>query len=65
MRLDDFRLDNFTFTSVLGALVLIVNDEKHFQQMHCALLKSGTGFLTLVLNALMYNYVECASLQLV
>uniref|UniRef100_A0A2N9IVP1 DYW domain-containing protein n=1 Tax=Fagus sylvatica TaxID=28930 RepID=A0A2N9IVP1_FAGSY len=35
MRRDDFRPDNFTFTSVLGALALIVEDEKHCQQMHC------------------------------
>ncbi|KAL4632189.1 hypothetical protein ACB092_04G034100 [Castanea dentata] len=61
MRRDDFRPDNYTFTSVLGALALIVEDEKYCQQMHCAVLKSGTVFVTSVLNALISAYVKCAS----
>ncbi|GMY24358.1 pentatricopeptide repeat-containing protein At1g25360 [Fagus crenata] len=60
MRRDDFRPDNFTFTSVLGALALIVEDEKHCQQMHCFMLKSGTGLVTSVLNALISAYVKCS-----
>ncbi|POO00223.1 DYW domain containing protein [Trema orientale] len=61
MRWGDFRPDNLTFTSVLSALALIVDDEKQCQQMHCAVVKSGTGFATSVLNALISVYVKCAS----
>lgn len=61
MRRDDFRPDNFTFTSVLGALSLIADEEKHCQQMHCAVVKSGTGYVTSVLNALVSAYVKCSS----
>ena len=61
IRRDDFRPANYTFTSVLGALVLIVEDENYCQQMHYAVLKSGTVFVTLVLNALISAYVKCAS----
>ena len=61
----NIRPDNFTFTSVLGALALIVEEEKQCQQMHCAVVKSGTGFVTSILNALMSVYVKCASSPLV
>ncbi|CBI19832.3 unnamed protein product, partial [Vitis vinifera] len=60
-----FRPDNFTFTSVLGALALIVEDEKQCQQIHCAVVKSGSGFVTSVLNALLSVFVKCASSPLV
>lgn len=61
MRRHGFRPDNFTLTSVLGALALIADEEKQCQQMHSAMLKSGTGFVTSVLNALISAYVKCAS----
>lgn len=61
MRREAFRPDNFTFTSVLGALALIADREKQCQQVHGAVLKSGTGFVTSVLNALISVYVKCAS----
>ncbi|KAB1203733.1 hypothetical protein CJ030_MR8G011205 [Morella rubra] len=61
MRREDFRPDNFTFTSVLGALALIADEEKQCQQIHGDVLKSGTGFVTSVLNALISAYVKCAS----
>ncbi|KAF5455824.1 hypothetical protein F2P56_025359 [Juglans regia] len=61
MRREAFRPDNFTFTSVLGALALIADQKKQCQQIHGAVLKSGTGFVTSVLNALISVYVKCAS----
>ncbi|XP_059650550.1 pentatricopeptide repeat-containing protein At1g25360 [Cornus florida] len=61
MRRDNFLPDNFTFTSVLGALALIADREKHCQQLHCAVVKSGTEFVTSVINALISLYVKCAS----
>ncbi|CAK7346275.1 unnamed protein product [Dovyalis caffra] len=61
MQRDNFRPDNFTFTSVLGALALVAEKEKHCQQLHCAVVKSGTGFVTSVLNALISSYVKCAA----
>ncbi|XP_021291366.1 pentatricopeptide repeat-containing protein At1g25360 [Herrania umbratica] len=57
---DEFRPDNFTFTSVLGGLALVVDREMQCKQMHCTVLKSGTGFVTSVLNALVSVYVNCA-----
>ncbi|KAK1554470.1 hypothetical protein Q3G72_012639 [Acer saccharum] len=62
---DDIRPDNFTFTSILSALSLIADDERHCMQMHCAVVKSGTGLVTSVLNALVSVYVKCASSPLV
>ncbi|OMP08700.1 hypothetical protein COLO4_06195 [Corchorus olitorius] len=56
---DEFRPNNFTFTSVLGGLALVVDREMQCRQMHCAVLKSGTGFVTSVLNALVSVYVNC------
>ncbi|KAL3603382.1 hypothetical protein D5086_004241 [Populus alba] len=61
MQRDNFRPDNYTFTSVLGALALVAEKEKHCQQLHCAVVKSGTGFVTSVLNALISSYVKCAA----
>ncbi|XP_022723110.1 pentatricopeptide repeat-containing protein At1g25360 isoform X1 [Durio zibethinus] len=57
---DEFRPDNFTFTSVLGGLALIVDREMQCKQMHCMVLKSGAAFIISVLNALVYVYVNCA-----
>ena len=56
--------DDFTLSSVLSALGLIVDDEKQCQQMHCAVLKFGLGFVTSVLNSLVSVYVKCASSSL-
>ncbi|KAJ7979791.1 Pentatricopeptide repeat-containing protein [Quillaja saponaria] len=56
-----FGPDNFTFSSVLSALALVADDERHCHQMHCVVLKSGTGLVTSVLNALISAYVKCAS----
>ncbi|XP_022997582.1 pentatricopeptide repeat-containing protein At1g25360-like isoform X1 [Cucurbita maxima] len=62
MRRDDFRPDDFTFTSVLSALVLVVGNEQQCGQMHCAVVKSGMGCVSSsVLNALLSVYVKCAS----
>uniref|UniRef100_A0A6N2KPA5 DYW domain-containing protein n=1 Tax=Salix viminalis TaxID=40686 RepID=A0A6N2KPA5_SALVM len=61
MQRDNFRPDNYTFTSVLGALALVAEKEKHCQLLHCAVVKSGTGFVTSVLNALISSYVKCAA----
>lgn len=58
---DDVRPDNFTFTSVLSGFSLIVDDERQCMQMHCVVMKSGTGLVTSVLNALVSVYVKCAS----
>lgn len=62
---DSFRPDDFTFTSVLSAMALIADDEKQCQQLHCAVVKSGTGLVTSVLNALISVYVKCALSPLV
>ncbi|XP_017974316.1 PREDICTED: pentatricopeptide repeat-containing protein At1g25360 isoform X2 [Theobroma cacao] len=56
---DEFRPDNFTFTSVLGGLALVVDREMQCKQMHCTVFKSGTVFVTSVLNALVSVYVNC------
>ncbi|CAA2999638.1 pentatricopeptide repeat-containing At1g25360 [Olea europaea subsp. europaea] len=61
MRRKGFEPDNFTYTSVLGALALIADHEKHCQQFHSAVVKSGTLLLTSVVNALISVYVKCAS----
>lgn len=65
MKLLGFEPDNFTFTSVLSALTLIADRETHCQQLHCVVVKSGTGFVTSVVNALISVYVKCASSPLV
>ncbi|XP_062076702.1 pentatricopeptide repeat-containing protein At1g25360-like [Humulus lupulus] len=56
--------DDFTLSSVLSALGLIVDDEKQCQQMHCAVVKFGLCFVTSVLNSLISVYVKCASSSL-
>ncbi|KAJ9187149.1 hypothetical protein P3X46_002638 [Hevea brasiliensis] len=61
MRRNDFSPDNFTFTSVIGALALVAENERQCLQLHCAVVKSGTAFVTSVLNALISTYVKCAS----
>lgn len=44
-------------TILLGTLALIVEDEKQCQPMHCEVVKSGTGFFTSVINALICELV--------
>ncbi|PON42950.1 DYW domain containing protein [Trema orientale] len=58
------RPDDFTLSSVLCALGLIVDEEKQCQQMHCAVVKFGLGLITSVLNSLVSVYVKCASSSL-
>ncbi|XP_062026449.1 pentatricopeptide repeat-containing protein At1g25360-like [Rosa rugosa] len=65
MRRGGFRPDEFTFTSVLSGLALIVEEEKQCQQLHCAIVKSGASLATSVSNALVSVYVKCASSPLV
>lgn len=60
-----FVPDPFTFSSVLGALSLIADEERHCQQLHCEVLKWGALSVPSVLNALMSCYVSCASSPLV
>ncbi|XP_073300938.1 pentatricopeptide repeat-containing protein At1g25360 isoform X1 [Primulina huaijiensis] len=61
MRENSFIPDNYTYTSVLAALALIADREEHCHQLHCAVVKSGTGLFTSVVNALIAAYVKCAS----
>ncbi|KZV36417.1 pentatricopeptide repeat-containing protein [Dorcoceras hygrometricum] len=61
MREQSFIPDNYTYTSVLAALALVADREEHCQQLHCAVVKSGTGLFTSVVNALIAAYVKCAS----
>ncbi|CAI0553419.1 unnamed protein product [Linum tenue] len=61
MQRDGFRPDNFTFTSVISAVGLVAESEKHCQQLHCVVVKSGTGFVTN--NALLTLYSKCAKLD--
>lgn len=56
-----FRPDNFTYTSVIAGLSIVADYELHCQQLHCEIVKSGTGFVTSVVNALISLYVRCAS----
>ncbi|KAH0983060.1 hypothetical protein GBA52_010237 [Prunus armeniaca] len=65
MRRGGFRPDDFTYTTVLSGAAQIVDVEKQCQQLHCAVVKSGTGFATSVWNALLSVYVRCASSPLV
>lgn len=65
MRNNNFRPDNFTYTSLLGALALIADHENHCGQLHCAIVKSGTGMVTSVINALISVYVKCSVSPLV
>ncbi|XP_051135246.1 pentatricopeptide repeat-containing protein At1g25360 [Andrographis paniculata] len=61
MRQKSFKPDNFTYTSILGALSLVADRETHCQQLHCVVIKSGTQSGTSVVNALISVYVKCAS----
>ncbi|KAF7807172.1 pentatricopeptide repeat-containing protein [Senna tora] len=63
MKREGFDPDNFTLSSVLSALALIADDEKHCQQLHCEVIKLGIGSVTSVMNALIRVYVNCASIQ--
>ncbi|XP_034206956.1 pentatricopeptide repeat-containing protein At1g25360-like [Prunus dulcis] len=65
MRQGGFRPNDFTYTTVLSGVAQIVDVEKQCQQLHCAVIKSGTGFATSVWNALLSVYVRCASSPLV
>ncbi|KAL6959664.1 hypothetical protein U1Q18_039818 [Sarracenia purpurea var. burkii] len=61
MRRENFRPDNFTFTTTLSAFALIADQETHYQQLHCAVVKLGMESTTSVVNALISIYVKCAS----
>ncbi|KAK7343989.1 hypothetical protein VNO77_13165 [Canavalia gladiata] len=65
MKRHGFVPDPFTFSSVLGALSLIADEERHCQQIHCEVIKWGALSGPSVLNALMSCYVCCASSPLV
>lgn len=65
MRRHGFKPDDYTYTAVLAAVSLIANGERHCHQMHCTVVKSGTGCVTSVVNALISVYVKCASSPLV
>ena len=54
MNRNGFRLDNFTFTSVLCVSALIAENERQCQQLHYAVVKSGTWLFTSLLNALIF-----------
>ncbi|CAH2033949.1 unnamed protein product [Thlaspi arvense] len=60
MKREGFKPDNFTFASVLAGLALVVEDERDCVQFHAAALKSGAGYITSVLNALVSAYSKCA-----
>ncbi|XP_031404654.1 pentatricopeptide repeat-containing protein At1g25360 [Punica granatum] len=53
--------EEFSFTSVIGALSMVAERESQCQQFHCAALKSGTLKITSVSNAVISAYVKCAS----
>ncbi|KAK9050930.1 hypothetical protein SSX86_027555 [Deinandra increscens subsp. villosa] len=61
MKRYDFCPDNYTYTSMLSGLSLVAEYESDCQQLHCEIVKSGTGFVTSVVNALLSVYVKCAS----
>ncbi|VVA92473.1 unnamed protein product [Arabis nemorensis] len=61
MKQEGFKPDYFTFASVLAGLAIFVEEEKHCVQFHAAALKSGAGYITSVLNALVSVYSKCAS----
>ncbi|XP_027365453.1 pentatricopeptide repeat-containing protein At1g25360 [Abrus precatorius] len=65
MKRHGFAPDPYTFSSVLGALSLIADVERHCQQLHCEIIKWGSLYAPSVLNALMSCYVCCASSPLV
>ncbi|KAL9234713.1 hypothetical protein vseg_009551 [Gypsophila vaccaria] len=57
---DGVRPDHFTYSGVLSALSLMADDPRQCYQLHCAMLKSGMGKSTSVLNSLISLYVKCA-----
>ncbi|KAK7278519.1 hypothetical protein RJT34_23549 [Clitoria ternatea] len=61
MKRHGFVPDPFTFSSVVGALSLIADEERHCQQLHCDIIKWGALSSSSVLNALMSCYICCAS----
>ncbi|CAH9138653.1 unnamed protein product [Cuscuta epithymum] len=61
MKRKNFLPDQYTYTSMLAASAHIADCELHCHQLHCAVIKSGTGKVTSVVNALMSLYVRCAS----
>ncbi|GKC19211.1 pentatricopeptide repeat-containing protein, partial [Tanacetum coccineum] len=61
MKTYHFRPDYFTYTSMLSGLSLVAQYQVDCQQLHCEIVKSGTGFVTSVVNALISVYVRCAS----
>ncbi|CAH1419279.1 unnamed protein product [Lactuca virosa] len=61
MKRNNFQPDNYTYTSMLSGLSLIAEHELHCQQLHSEIVKSGTGFVTSVVNSLISLYVRCAS----
>ncbi|KAE9612114.1 putative tetratricopeptide-like helical domain, DYW domain-containing protein [Lupinus albus] len=65
MKRKGFFPDSYSFSSVLSALSLIADEEKHCKQLHCEVVKSGVGYLSSVLNSLISCYVNCASSPLV
>ncbi|EPS72239.1 hypothetical protein M569_02517, partial [Genlisea aurea] len=63
MKRDGFTPDFFSYTSVLAALAPPISDrESRCHQLHCAVIKSGCGQVTSVLNALVSVYVKCESM---
>ncbi|XP_058109448.1 pentatricopeptide repeat-containing protein At1g25360 [Magnolia sinica] len=60
---DCLRPEDFTFTSVLSGLAIVVDNERQCQQLHCAVVKSGTESVVSVSNALLSVYMKCPSLS--
>ncbi|KAL7597239.1 hypothetical protein Lser_V15G27462 [Lactuca serriola] len=61
MKRNNFQPDNYTYTSMLSGLSLIAEHELHCQQLHSEIVKSGTGFVTSVVNSLISLYIRCSS----
>ncbi|CAI9265641.1 unnamed protein product [Lactuca saligna] len=61
MKINNFQPDNYTYTSMLSGLSLIAEHELHCQQLHSEIVKSGTGFVTSVVNSLISLYIRCSS----
>lgn len=65
MKRDGFAPDPFSFSTVLGAMSLIAEEEWHCQQLHCDVVKWGVMCVPSVLNTLLSCYICCASSTLV
>ncbi|CAI0553415.1 unnamed protein product [Linum tenue] len=64
MQRDGFRPDNFTFTSVISAVGLVAESEKHCQQLHSRELFDGMAEkLVVAWNAMISGYVHRGLLQ--